>query len=339
MVKKKLKLYSWNLRNWVQLLFFTSTILIGIQFFLFVGQVQSQDPVTISRPAGVEGFLPIGALMGWKRFLVTGEWDMVHPAAMVILGFAVLTAFLFRKSFCGWFCPVGTFSEWMWKLDQKYFGKNYRINKWIDYPLRSLKYLLLGFFAWAVFGMSAFAIERFLESPYYQLSDVKMLHFFTQMSTVTFMSLLVLTILSLIYRNFWCRYLCPYGALLGIFSVLSPTRIKRDTEACTDCGVCSKACPYHLPVDKKVTIRSAECNGCMDCTLACPVKETLSLETTAGFTKFRFTPRRLSVVVMGIFMVCYILARTTGVWDTKLTIQDYQKFIPQVNSGRFSHPG
>ncbi len=62
-------------------------------------------------PAGVEGFPPIGALMGWTRFLATSTWDGVHPAGMVILGFAGLISLLGRKSFCGWFCPVGTLSE------------------------------------------------------------------------------------------------------------------------------------------------------------------------------------------------------------------------------------
>lgn len=277
--------------------------------------------------------------MGWKRFFATGEWDMVHPAAMVILGFAVLTAFLFRKSFCGWFCPVGTVSEWVWKLGQKYFGKNYRIWKWLDYPLRSLKYLLLGFFLWAVLGMSSAAIEQFLESPYYQISDVKMLHFFTEMSTLTLIVILSLTVLSLVYRNFWCRYLCPYGALLGIFSIISPTRIKRDAASCTNCGICTKVCPSHLPVDKKDTILSAECTGCMDCTLVCPVKNTLKMETAGGISKFPLTPVRMSVIVIGLFLLIYISAIAAGVWNTKLTTEDYRQHISKINSSKYSHPG
>ena len=119
-------------------------------------QISGDGPVTIQRPPGVEGFLPIGALMGWKLFLSTGTWDTVHPAAMVIFGFAVLISLMFRKSFCGWFCPVGTVSEWLWKLGRRLAGRNYKLPGWADYPLRGLKYLLLGFFIWIIFSMNSY---------------------------------------------------------------------------------------------------------------------------------------------------------------------------------------
>jgi hypothetical protein len=72
-----------SLRNRFQLALFGLTLAIGLQFFLFVQQAANGGPATIPRPAGVEGFLPIGALLGWKQFLTAGVWDPVHPAAMV----------------------------------------------------------------------------------------------------------------------------------------------------------------------------------------------------------------------------------------------------------------
>jgi hypothetical protein len=74
-----------------------------------------------------------------------------------------------------------------------------------------------------------------------------------------------LAMASLFIQNFWCRYLCPYGALLGLTSWLSPLRIRRDAHACIDCSKCAKPCPSALPVDKLVTIKSAECTGCLEC--------------------------------------------------------------------------
>jgi polyferredoxin len=268
--RQKAKPYSWGLRNSIQLAIFLVTLGIGIHFFIYFLQVSGDGTITVSRPAGVEGFLPIGALMGWKLFVLTGIWDPVHPAAMVILGFAGLISLTLRKSFCGWFCPVGTLSEWLWKLGRKVFGRNYRIPVWLDFPLRSLKYLLLGFFVWTIFSMSRLTILAFLRSPYYKMSDAKMLFFFTQMSTTTFVVLAILVLASLVFRNFWCRYLCPYGALTGLLALVSPTRIQRNSDTCIECKLCSEVCPYHLPVDRKDRIISPECNGCMDCTLVCP---------------------------------------------------------------------
>ncbi len=117
--KKRLdskRTFSWKIRTKVQLGALFVTIWIGIQFLIYVLQVSGSKAVTVTRPPGVEGFLPIGALLGWKHFILTGVWDSVHPAAMVIFGFAVLASILLRKSFCGWFCPIGTLCGWLWRL-------------------------------------------------------------------------------------------------------------------------------------------------------------------------------------------------------------------------------
>jgi hypothetical protein len=57
----------WGLRNWIQLAVLVLTLGLGLQFYLFVRQAAGGGTITIARPAGVEGFLPIGALMGWKH--------------------------------------------------------------------------------------------------------------------------------------------------------------------------------------------------------------------------------------------------------------------------------
>ena len=222
--------------------------------------------------------MPIGALMGWKHFLATGQWDAIHPAAMVILAFAGIMSFLFRKSFCSWFCPVGTLSEWLWKAGERLFGRNYRIPAWLDYPLRSLKYGLLLFFVYIIARMATADIAHFLQSPYYRMADVKMLHFFTRMSPTTAIVLAALLMLSIFFRNFWCRYLCPYGALMGILALGSPMQIRRNQKPCVQCQRCHQVCPAHLHIHQKERILSPECSGCMDCGMVCPVPDTLVMK-------------------------------------------------------------
>jgi polyferredoxin len=99
----------------------------------------------MSRPAGVEGWLPIAGLMNLKYLLVTGRAPAVHPAAMFLLIGFLLMSVLMKKAFCGWLCPVGTFSEMLWKAGRKVFGRNFQVPRWLDRELRGLKYLLLGF--------------------------------------------------------------------------------------------------------------------------------------------------------------------------------------------------
>ena len=227
-----------TVRNIVQWCFLVWVAGIGIRFGLFVNSAERGAAVPlVSRPPGVEGFLPIGALTSLKSWLITGTIHPVHPAALVIFLTILIMSLFAKKSFCSWLCPVGTLSEALHKLGRRVFGRNFRIWLWLDLSLRSVKYLLLLLFmASILLLMSADALVRFLDAPYWAVSDVKMLHFFTRMSGTTMVILALLTSLSLLYKMFWCRYLCPYGALLGLASMLSPFKIRRDAQACTDAG-------------------------------------------------------------------------------------------------------
>ncbi len=83
--------------------------------------------------------------MNTKYFLLTGRVPAIHPAAMVLFIAFVLMSLLLKKAFCSWLCPVGTLSEHLWKLGRRVFGRNLHPPKWLDIPLRGLKYLLLAF--------------------------------------------------------------------------------------------------------------------------------------------------------------------------------------------------
>ncbi len=326
-----------GLRNWIQLAVLMLTLGLGLQFYLFVQQVAGGGDITLSRPGGVEGFLPIGALMGWKHFIITGEWDVTHPAAMVILAFAGILSFLCRKSFCSWFCPVGTLSEGLWKTGERLFGRNYQVHPWLDYPLRSLKYGLLLFFVYIIARMTTADIAHFLQSPYYRMADVKMLHFFTRMSQTTAIVLAALLLLSIFFRNFWCRYLCPYGALMGILALGSPLQIRRNPNACVQCQRCQRVCPAHLRIHQKERILSPECSGCMDCIIVCPVPDTLALKSPGRLVK------NLRVSWAGLFVVAMFLgtvtwAKSSGHWESHLSPREFRMGLMQIDAAAMQHP-
>src|SRR5579859_1324919 len=114
---------------------------IGTQFYSWVRHFElGLGPSEVARPAGVEGWLPIAGLMNLKYWLVTGHVPAIHPAAMFLLIAFLSIAFLFRKAFCSWLCPVGTISEYLWRLGRQLFRCNFAIPRWLDIPLRGLKY-------------------------------------------------------------------------------------------------------------------------------------------------------------------------------------------------------
>ena len=220
-----------------------------------------------------------------------------------------------RKAFCSWLCPIGTLSEYVWRAGRKLMGRNFALPRWLDIPLRGLKYLLLGFFIWAIASMSAEAIAGFLKSPYGLVADVKMLNFFRHLGETAAIVLTILGIASLLVQNFWCRYLCPYGALLGLAAVFSPTRVRRDSNACIDCGKCAAACPASLPVDKLRSVISAECTGCLECVAACPARDALWAGPVGLRSKPRLPAWALAAGIAVLFLGIIAYAKVTGHWN------------------------
>lgn len=327
-----LKLMVKKATHWrvlIQWVFLGWCVFLGIQFALFVRHFEAmgQGPY-YPRPPGVEGFLPIGALVGLKAWLTTGYFDSVHPAALVLFLTFLLMALLTRKSFCSWLCPVGTLSEGFWKLGRKLLGRNFRIWGWLDRLLRVAKYALLLFFVKLVlFDMPVMALQGFLKAPYWAIADVRMLHFFTSMSLTSLLIILALSALSVVYQNFWCRYLCPYGALLGFLSFFSPLRVVRREKSCVDCGACSKACPARIDVQHKDYVCSVECTGCLTCVDSCPEPETLKI----GFWKRPLPSWVFVMMVIGVFAGGVLLGKLSGHWETSLNYADYQRLVPMAH--------
>ena len=194
---------SQTLRRTVQLAFLALNAWIGIEFYLFVRYYETGGrSVWAGRPPGVEGWLPIASLMNLKVLLARGQMPRLHPAGMFLLIAFLAASWIFRKSFCGWLCPVGTASEYLWRLGRQTFGRNFRLPRKLDVGLRSLKYLLLGLFLYAVGSMSVEAIRAFLEGPYGIVDDVKMLNFFQYISLTGEIVVALLVVASIFVQNF-----------------------------------------------------------------------------------------------------------------------------------------
>lgn len=346
LVRRLLQDRSQRIRHAVQWAFVVLNGWLGLQFYLWVRYFErGGQGLYLPRPAGVEGWLPIAGLMNTRYFFSTGRVPAVHPAAMFLFVAFVVMSLLLKKAFCSWLCPVGTLSERLWRAGRRLFGRAFRIPRWADIPLRGLKYFLLGFFLFVIGAMSADALEDFMYTPYGMVADVKMLNFFREISITALIVIAALAFLSMLVQNFWCRYLCPYGALMGMVSLLSPMKIRRDPETCIDCAKCARACPSGLHVDKLVNIRSAECTACMECIAVCPAD---------GALQFALPPRRnaapaqrwygraagpatIAAILAFIFFGFVLTARATSHWHTNIPREMYMYLIPHAD--QLTHPG
>src|SRR4030067_1530777 len=146
--EERIKKYSFL----VQTAFAVLCTWIGVEFYLFIKYLEAGGTVSyFTRPPGVDGFLPISSLMSFYYFLTTGTIHSAHPAGMFIFFGIVLMSLVIGKSFCSWMCPVGFISELIGDFGEKIFKRKLHLPKIFDYPLRSLKYFLLGFLCYAVF--------------------------------------------------------------------------------------------------------------------------------------------------------------------------------------------
>ena len=335
-ILSRLKTDTQFLRSTFQLTFTLLCVWIGIEFYLFMSWGMSGGARSfVNRPPGVEGSLPISALMSLKHWIEGGILNGIHPASVFILLAIVGVSIVVKKAFCSWLCPVGTLSESLWMLGQKIFGRSLNVPRWLDYPLRSLKYLLLFFFVASIWQMDVPALHHFIYSPYNKVADIKMYLFFAQISSFVLWTIIVLALLSVVIKNFWCRYLCPYGALLGMAGWLSPFKITRVKETCIDCNLCTKACPAAIKVHAATRVWSDECTSCLKCIEACPVKNTLMMKTSGmrgGVPSWVF-----GTLVAGVFVAVTGLAILTGHWQNNISPEEYLRRFQELDAPVYQH--
>jgi polyferredoxin len=309
--------------QWGFLLF---SLYLGVTFYRFVLHFRSGGATAfVARPDGVEAFLPISALLSLKGWLASGSINSVHPAALVVFLAALLVSLLLKRAFCSWICPVSTVTELFWKSGLRVLGRNFQLPLWLDWLLRPIKYLLLAFFLFSIVVlMNAESVNSFIVSDYNKTADVKLLDFFLHMSGTPLVVVLTLALLSLFLRNPFCRFLCPYGALLGLLSRFSPIKVERRESACISCGGCNKACPSHIDVMHKGRVHSEECIGCLRCVSSCPKPEALQLRLKRGKVVGGLI---FGVCVVVIFVGGSLVGRMTGHWHTSLDRAEYQRLI------------
>jgi polyferredoxin len=316
-------------RRAAQLGFLLWLLWLGLRFWQWEQQLAGGGVPTIPRPPGVEGFLPISALVSLKLWFSQGVFTVVHPAGLVLLLLIGLIALALKKGFCSWVCPVGLLSELLEGLHKRVFRQRLALPRGLDWPLRMVKYLLFAFFYITIMvGMTGDQAQQFVYGDYNKVADIIMLRFFTSMSPTALIVLLLLLSLSFVIPYFWCRYLCPYGALLGLLSTASPLNIKRVPASCIDCRACTRACPALLPVHRMEEVSSDECHACMKCSDACPVADTLA---------FGLAPRRgripgwaYAAVITGLFIAVPLLAWGLGHWVSDIPHSEYQRILPQI---------
>ena len=262
-------------RVWVQLFFFILVALIAVNHTL----AESGGGIPWLASASLHAICPFGGVVSLYQYVTVGTFvQKIHESSFVLMIIAFGLAFLVGPAFCGWVCPLGTIQEWVSGLGRKIFKKkhNHVIPYKIDRVLRYTRYLVL---IWVVF-MTATSGKLFFASidPYFALFN-----FWTSEVAIGGLLILGVTLLaSLVVERPWCKYACPYGAVLGITNLFRVFKIRRNETDCKVCQVCTRDCPMNIPVHAVKVVRDHQCISCLECTSEgiCPVPATV--EFAAG---------------------------------------------------------
>lgn len=259
------------------------------------------------KPVSVDALCPFGGIESAWSVISTGTLlAKIAWSSFILLAATLLAAILFRRAFCGNFCPFGTLQELFGWLGRKLFGKTFQVPAGIDRWARYLKYVVLVVFVALTIALGTLAIRPY--DPwvaYHHLLDAELVGSF-----LVGLIILLLTVLgSLVYDRFFCKYLCPMGAALTPFAKVGLFKIKRQAHTCINCSACDRACPVNLPVSRLDVVKSPECLDCDACVNACPVKDTLVIEGPKGK---RISPLARTLGTVGIFVGVMGITTLTG---------------------------
>ncbi|MBW9150723.1 4Fe-4S binding protein [Clostridium estertheticum] len=276
----------------------------------------------------VHALCPYGALETFYSLVFGGTFlQKIFSGTMILLGITLVLAVIFRRGFCGLICPFGALQEFFGIIGKKIFHKRFIMPIAIDKPLRYLKYIVLVvtiYFAWKTAGLwmdpyDPWAAYGHLSAGYESLTTEYLV------GTIV---LVIILVGSLLYDRFFCKYLCPMGAVYGIVSKISPSKIVRDKDICINCNLCSKSCPMNIDVAEVDKVISTECISCQVCVLTCPKVGALKYKTG------KKTLKTLTVIifVVGLFFMGVFISKTVGVFEVlpKQITQESQINVEEI---------
>jgi len=274
----------------------TQGLFLLVFLWLFL-QAESKGADDLGYPVKI--FLDADPLIFITTILSSHEWHRTFVLAILVI---IATIFLGRV-FCGWICPLGTLNNLAGTL-QKRRSRRAPFNRhWLKYCI--LIFLItLSLFSWQLVGivdpisllirslsLSVYPLMAYATKATFDLFYELNIPFLVNVSEFiytlfkkiwlpfqqpfffqsAFVGLLFFTIigLNLLEKRFWCKYLCPLGALLGLFSRYAFLQ-RSVSEGCNSCGACDFYCQGGASPNQKEKWQKMECLACMNCDDLCP---------------------------------------------------------------------
>ena len=269
-----------NIRIIVQIFFFVLIASIAINKTL----AEAGSGIPFFSEASLHALCPFGGVVTLYNLATLGTFiQKIHMSSVILMAIIFILAVLFGPVFCGWVCPLGSIQEWIGKMGHKIFRKKY--NHFVPLKLdRVLRYLRYGVLILVIFVT--------VRSGYLLFSNIDpynaLFTFWSEEVAIPSLIILIATLaLSVFVERPWCKYACPYGALLGLSNKIRIFKIRRTPSTCINCKKCDHSCPMNIQVSRKNKITDHQCISCYECTSerSCPIPDTVNMKAAENDLK------------------------------------------------------
>ena len=205
--------------------------------------------------------------------LIGGTFSATALAGQIVLALSMLliTAIMGRF-FCGFLCAFGTMGDFFWYLGSKLKIQRPKIGTKFDRVLKKVKYVLLVLIVVLIWTLGVSVLSG-TGNPWTVFGMLTKLSGWTDMTVILSIGMLLLLLIvvgSLYIERFFCRYLCPLGAVFAIVSKFRLFKIRKPRTKCGPCRACTKRCSMGISLYRTNVVTSAECIDCMNCVEICP---------------------------------------------------------------------
>ncbi len=222
-------------------------------------------------------FCPYSAICFGVMSLKPGFAKLLFPISVFSGILIVISTIFIGRRFCGYICPFGTMQEIIHKLNQKSKkNKQLQLPNWLHKYLNAVKYLILMITILAVFRATQFIYMKFC--PVLAVSHPQ------NITISSAFTLFVIFGFGYFINRFWCRYLCPFAALMNVFQYLgkllhlTSKRVQANEKLCKNCRLCAKNCPMQIVVYEKKRVENVNCIFCLECIESCPVENGIEIK-------------------------------------------------------------
>ncbi|MGE4484191.1 MAG: FMN-binding protein [Oscillospiraceae bacterium] len=204
--------------------------------------------------------------------IIGGSFSFSALSGQLLILLAVIPiTVLMGRFFCGFLCAFGSMGDLLWFVSGKISKKRLKVSEKADGILKLVKYiilLLIAVFIWTLgFSIDSTSNPWTIFGMYASVSGWPPAGYLLSVGAAL---LLVIIVGSMFIERFFCRYLCPLGAIFAITSSVRLFRIKKPRENCGKCRLCALKCAMGIPLYKTDTVTSGECIDCFACVAACP---------------------------------------------------------------------